>query len=405
MNFCETSSINVVLHQEKQFLPLGGKKFGIYNFMQFKAITGQQSIKERLIQAIEEHRVSHAQLFVGPEGNGKLALALAFAQYINCRQPQEGDSCGVCPSCRKYEKLIHPDLHFVFPVVKKGAKRAVSDDFIRNWRELLLQTPYINIQQWFSLLDVENAQGMIYSEESEEIIRKLNLKSFEAEYKVMIVWLPERMNVSCSNKLLKMIEEPPPKTLFLLVSEDEEQIISTIRSRAQKVRIPRISKEDLREYVGTLPETSGRDVDILVHLSGGNRIALKNLLEQDDHLAWNLERFRELMRFSYGRKYLELMEWVDEVARSGRERQKSFLEYALRLVRENFISNLKKEDLIFMNSEERTFSNRFSPFINERNIIPLSNEFELASRDIRMNGNAKVILTDLTLKVVKMIRA
>ena len=373
--------------------------------MQFKAITGQQSIKEKLIQAVEENRVSHAQLFVGPEGNGKLALALAFAQYINCRQPKGDDSCGVCPSCRKFEKLIHPDLHFVFPVVKKGSKRPVSDEYIQNWRELLLKTPYINEKKWYSVLDVENAQGMIYSEESEEIIRKLNLKSFEAAYKVMIVWLPERMNVTCSNKLLKMIEEPPAKTLFLLVSEDEELLISTIRSRAQRIRIPRISNEDLRDYIVTLPEAEGRDCDILVHLSGGNRITLQNLLEQDDHLVWNLERFQELMRFSYGRKYLELMDWVDEVARSGRERQKSFLANALRLVRENFISNLKNEELIFMNPEERTFSDRFAPFINERNVIPLSREFELASRDISMNGNAKLILTDLSLKIVKMIRA
>ena len=205
--------------------------------MFFKDIIGQEEVKQRLIKSVKEERISHAQLFSGPEGIGKFALALAYAQYVSCRDRGENDSCGKCPSCHKYQKLAHPDLHFVYPVYSTGSvKKPTSDDFIKQWREFVLANPYFTLQQWFSYINVENAQGMIYEAESASILRKLNLKSFESEFKVMIIWLPERMNAACSNKLLKMIEEPPSKTLFILITENEENIISTIRSRAQLVK-------------------------------------------------------------------------------------------------------------------------------------------------------------------------
>lgn len=373
--------------------------------MLFQDVIGQEATKKRLIQSVNEERISHAQLFAGPEGSGKLALALAYAQYVSCLNKQNGDSCGQCSSCKKYAKLIHPDLHFVFPVVKTPKfKEPVSDNFLSEWRNLLSQNAYFNMEDWFDFIGVENAQGLIYSHESEEIIRKLNLKSFEAEYKVMIIWMPEKMHASCSNKLLKMIEEPPVKTLFLLVTENEEKIITTIRSRCQLIKIPGIQPDAMKTAIEQRNESAGRDLDNLVHLARGNFRKAINLLEPDEGTHYNLERFKELMRFSYGRKFMDLFHWIDEVSGIGRERQKNFLQYAMGLVRENFINNLKNQDLVFMDEEEQAFSSRFSPFINERNILPISQEFEKAFQHIAMNGNAKIIFTDMSLKIVKLIK-
>ncbi len=373
--------------------------------MFFKDVIGQQATKERLTRAVDEQRVSHAQLFSGPEGSGNLALALAYAQYVCCLDKREGDSCGNCTSCKKYQKLIHPDLHFVFPVVKTPKfKDPVSDNFIEEWRKLVIENAYFNMEDWFDFIGVENAQGLIYAHQSEEIIRKLSLKSFESEYKVMVIWMPEKMHVACANKLLKMIEEPPVKTLFLLVTGNEEEIITTIRSRCQLVKIPSISAEDIQTAIGDLPETEGRDLQNLVHLSRGNYRKAINLLEQDESTQYNLERFKELMRFTYGRKFLDLFQWVNEISGIGRERQKTFLQYSLGLVRENFVNNLKTKELVFMDEKEQAFSSRFSPFINERNILSITSELEKAFQHIAMNGNPRIIFTDLSLKITKLIR-
>ncbi len=373
--------------------------------MFFKDVIGQQATKERLTRSVDEQRISHAQLFSGPEGSGNLALALAYAQYVSCLDKQGGDSCGNCSSCKKYQKLIHPDLHFVFPVVKTPKfKEPVSDNFIEEWRKFIQKSAYQNLEDWFDYIGVENAQGLIYAHQSEEIIRKLSLKSFESEFKVMIIWMPEKMHIACANKLLKMIEEPPEKTLFLLVTENEEGIISTIRSRCQLIKIPSISANEMEQALSEVPEAEGRDLQNLVHLSRGNFRKANLLLEPDEHSQYNLECFKELMRFSYGRKFLELFQWVNEVSTIGRERQKTFLQYSLSLVRENFVNNLKTKELVFMDDEEQAFSSRFSPFINERNILSITNELEEAFKHIAMNGNPRIIFTDLSLKIVKLIR-
>ena len=373
--------------------------------MLFKEIIGQQATKQRLIQSVKEERVSHAQLFAGPEGTGKLALAIAYSQFVACTNRQESDSCGECPSCKKYRKLIHPDLHFVFPVVKTPKyKEPVSDNFLEEWRAMIAQSPYFNIDQWFDQIGVENAQGLIYSHQSEEIIRKLNLKSYESEYKVMIIWLPEKMHVACANKLLKMIEEPPVKTLFILITENEEDIISTIRSRCQLITIPPIDPDSLTRAIENLQEAEGHDIRNIVHLAKGNYGKAVELLQPDEQTLFNLERFKELMRFSYGRKYTDLFKWVDQVAGIGREKQKSLLNYSLNSLRENFIYNLKNRELTFMSSPEEEFSKRFSPFINERNILELTEVFETAFAHIGMNGNPRIIFTDVAFKIVKLIR-
>lgn len=373
--------------------------------MFFKEVIGQDVIKQRLIQSVREERVSHAQLFAGPEGAGKLALAIAYAQYVSCTNRQENDSCGECPSCKKIKKLIHPDLHFVFPVIKtKKFDKPVSDNFLEEWRMMIAQNPYFSADQWFSQIGVENAQGLIYAHQSEEIIRKLNLKSYESEYKVMIIWLPEKMHVACANKLLKMIEEPPNKTLFILITENEEDIISTIRSRCQLITIPPIETDALSKAISQLPEAEGIDIRNIVHLARGNYSKAIELLQPDEQNLFNLDRFKELMRFSYGRKYTDLFGWVDQVSGIGREKQKSLLNYFLIILRENFIYNLKNKELTFMSEQEEEFSKRFSPFINERNIVELTEVFETAFGHIGMNGNPRIIFTDIVFKVVKLIR-
>ncbi len=373
--------------------------------MFFKEVIGQEASKHRLIQSVKEERVSHAQLFSGTEGAGKLALAIAYAQFVACTNRHENDSCGECPSCKKYHKLIHPDLHFVFPViVTKKFTKPISDNFIGEWRLMIGENPYFNIDQWLERIGVENAQGMIYKDESEAIIKKLNLKSYESEYKVMIIWLPERMNVTCANKLLKMIEEPPNKTLFILITENEEDIISTIRSRCQLITIPPIDPLSMTKALLELPEAEGCDLRNIVHLAKGNFGKAIELLQPDDSIQYNLERFKELMRASYGRKFSDLLKWADQLAGIGREKQKSLLNYFLIILRENFIFNLKHPELTFMNGQEEEFSKRFSPFINERNIQELTEVFETAFAHIGSNGNPRIIFTDVAFKITKLIR-
>jgi len=373
--------------------------------MFFRDIIGQKAIKDRFIQTINESRISHAQLFAGPEGSGNLAFALAYAQYVLCTGKQSNDSCGTCPSCKKFAKLAHPDLHFVYPVVKSQKfKDPVSTDYVGEWRNMVLNSAYFSLEDWFNFIGTDNAQGMIYTQESDEIIRKLNLKSYESEYKVMIIWMPEKMHQSCANKLLKMIEEPPSKTLFLLVSENEELLIATIRSRCQLSKIPAIEEVELVGHLDNLPEASGKNTTQIAHLCRGNFRRALQLLNPENQDRYNLEKFKELMRLTYGRKFIDLFAWVAELAEIGRERQKSFLLYALVQVRENFMNNLKNPRLVYLDEEEQAFSSRFSPFINERNIMPITEELEKSILHISMNGNPRIIFTDMALRIVKLIR-
>jgi DNA polymerase III subunit delta' len=374
--------------------------------MLFKEVIGQNEIKMRLIDAVKENRISHALLFTGRPGVGKLAMAIAYAQFINCKNPGEQDSCGVCPSCTKFKKLIHPDLHFVFPVVKTPKfKDPVSDNFIDKWRVQVLKNPYFNIDTWNHAIDVENSQAKIFVTESSEIIRKLNLKTFESEYKVMIIWMAERMNDHCANKLLKMIEEPPPKTLIILISESDEQLLTTIRSRTQLVKFRGIDSGSMIKAIEAHPDAVGKNVKGLAHLANGNYITALEMIIPNEQARLLLDKFSSLMRFSYKRDWLSIFDWVDETSALGREQQRSFLLYCLKMLRENFLMNLKEPDLVFLSEKEKEFSDRFSPFINERNIQIFMNEFEKAMRDVAQNGNPRIIFLDLSLKIVKFIRA
>ncbi|MDX2415470.1 MAG: DNA polymerase III subunit delta, partial [Bacteroidales bacterium] len=298
--------------------------------MKFTEIIGQKVIVEKLLRSVSEERVSHAQIFAGPEGSGKLAIAIAFAQFISCENPTAYDSCGVCPSCIKYEKLAHPDLHFVFPVFKKGSKNdPLSNNFIEQWREQISETPYFNLNNWLKRIGVENEQGLIYASEAADIIKKLSLKSYESEYKAMIIWLPEKMHSATANKLLKLIEEPPEKTLFLLVSEDVNRVLPTILSRCQFVRVPAITQKELAlAFSDRLDVPADKAMD-LAHISTGNFVKGKNLITEDETRVLNMENFTKLMRSSWKKDIISLTEWADEIAITGRESQKRFLDFSI----------------------------------------------------------------------------
>ncbi|MDP4223468.1 MAG: DNA polymerase III subunit delta [Bacteroidota bacterium] len=374
--------------------------------MKFSDIPGQKEIKDKLISSVSRERVSHAQLFAGPEGCGNLALALAYAQYISCENRTPRDSCGTCKSCIKYEKMIHPDLHFVFPVIKdKKNDESVSDNYIAQWREFVKSSPFFSLNNWLNAIEVGNAQGLIFASEASEIIRKLSLKAFESDFKIMIIWLPEKMHLATANKLLKMIEEPPERTLFLLVSDESDKIIPTILSRCQLVKIPSFRKEDITSYlIERFGILKGRAEDIS-RVAGGNIIRSAELCQSEDTSTQNLDRFKSLMRFAWKKDIISLITWSEEVAAIGREAQKAFLSFMLRLVRENLMLTLDqgKNQLVFLTGEEGDFSKKFHPFINQGNINAFADELNLAYSHIEANGNAKIIFLDLSLKIARLI--
>jgi DNA polymerase-3 subunit delta' len=374
--------------------------------MFFSEIIGQEKVKQRLISSVKEERISHAQLFAGPEGSGKLGLAIAYAQFISCRDRKEGESCGVCSSCRKYAKIIHPDLHFAFPIFKpKGSKKdAYCDDYIAQWREILLKSHYFSLNQWINKINAENAQVTIYGHESEAILRKLNMKSSEAEYKVMIIWLPEKMNPTCANKLLKMIEEPPSKTLFLLVTEDEGSIIPTICSRTQIIRVPKIEDPDIQKEMEKEGRSDAEAIAEMVHCANGNYLKAREYLQTDDDKIIYFETFQKIMRHAFKENIPELLGDAEDLISLGRERQKDFILYSLRLIRESFMLNMGKPSLVFMTKMEKEWGLKFSPYINERNVIPINQVFEEGYRHIVMNGNAKIIFSDIFLKIAGLIK-
>ena len=384
--------------------------------MLFSEIIGQQEVKKQFIRTVTEQRIPHAQLLRGPEGIGKLALAIAYAQYISCENRTATDSCGVCPSCVKYKKLAHPDLHFVFPTIKPtGKSSVVCDDFIAEFRKQILASPYFSINDWYAEISGDAKQGLIYSNESEEILRKLSLKTYESEYKIMIIWLPEKMHGTCSNKLLKILEEPPEKTIFLLVSNEPDQIITTILSRTQHIHIPRLKND---EIVRALMNNDDLDIEkedalYAVNIANGSYLGALAVLNEGDENKQNFERFVMIMRLAWqvGNKkdhasLKTLRKWSDDMAAAamGRERQKNFLSYTQRMTRENFIRNIQQPELNYFTTSEAGFSERFSPFINERNVEDLMAEFALAERQVEQNVNAKMIFFDLVLKVIMLLK-
>ena len=375
--------------------------------MNFSQIPGQKEIISKLLRSVHEERVSHAQIFTGPEGCGTMALALAYARYISCENRTDQDSCGTCKSCVKYEKMIHPDLHFVFPVIKgKKATDPVSDNYIEEWREFVKRSPYFTINNWLDSIEVGNAQGMIFASEASDIIKKLSLKTFESDFKIMIIWLPEKMHQATANKLLKMIEEPPEKTLFLLVSEEPDKVIPTILSRCQLVKIPTFTKHDIKNYLKLRFNLAEDKIADIARVSNGNINRAIELCENEDSSLANLDRFKNLMRFAWKRDIISIISWSEDIATTGREAQKSFVSFSLRILRENLMLSLDqlKNNIVFLAGEEAGFSEKFHPFINQKNIYSLTEELNLVYSHIGANGNAKIIFLDLALKITRLIR-
>ncbi len=374
--------------------------------MQFSQIIGQEEAKRNLVQTVQENRVSHAQMFLGPPGSGKLALAVAYAQYINCSGRNETDSCGICPSCQKFAKLAHPDLHFSYPVIlNREKKKEVSKDYITEWREYILGKHfYANLEEWYAAMETEKKQGVIGAAECDDILRTLSFKSYEGKYKVMIIWMAERLYQPIASKLLKILEEPPDKTLFILVVEKPEEVISTILSRTQIVKIPRL---DDRSLASILTLQFGYDtelVDKVLPSAGGNvNLALKNL-EESMSGVFSAGEFREWMLLCFKGQYKDLYNFVSKIARNTRPRQKQMLEYGLSLSRNCLLSVYGRDDLItILDEEEASFVKKISKFLNEKNALAYAGLFEEAMQHIDRNGNASVVFMDVSLKAGRLL--
>lgn len=375
--------------------------------MLFQEIIGQESVKKRLIHSVSDNRVSHAQLFLGPEGSGSLALALAYARYLCCENKSSEDSCGICSSCVKYNKLAHPDLHFVFPVntspIYDGTK-PLSDYFLEHWRKSLLSNPYLNLNQWYEAIGIEKKQGLINAEESHEIIKKLALKAYESEYKIMIIWMPEKMNPSASNKLLKLLEEPPEKTVFLLVCENQEQLLSTILSRTQLVKILRLSDAGIENGLIKNQNLSPETAKSIAFLCDGNYNEALQLIDANDNEKLYSATFISWMRFCYQVKVPDIMKWVEDVSAHGREKQKSFLNYAIQMIRESLLLNYADKSMVKLNGDIFDFLTKFAPFIHGANCMSMTEELNRAYSHIERNANPKILFLDLSFKMMKLLK-
>ena len=372
--------------------------------MRFGDIIGQEQIKKNLIQTVLDQRVSHAQLFFGPEGNEKLALAIAYAQYINCpeaRKQHLTDSCGTCPSCVKYQKLIHPDLHFIFPVAttKKVTRKPKSIDYIEEWRSFLLSNDFhVNLHEWYEAIGIENKQGIINADDCSEIIHTLSYKSYESEYKVMILWMVEKLYYSAAPKILKILEEPPEKTLFILISEDPDQIISTIRSRTLLVKIPKIGIPDLTNFLIRKYSLNEREAGIISRQSSGNLKLALNRLQRVEEDQYNFITFRKWMLLCYDNKIVDLVGFTSEISKIGRENQKTFLLYALGVIQSCAAIVFRNEDLVTADSDELKFLQKFSRFINASTIDFFFELFNTAIYHIERNAHPQTLFLDLSLK-------
>lgn len=377
--------------------------------MRFSDVIGHNEIKERLRRAVDQGRVSHAQLFTGECGGGALPMALAYAQYINCTARHDGDSCGECPSCRKMEELAHPDLHFVFPVNKQGKKsgeKVMSGDFLPLWREQIRSTGgYFDESMWNDRLDLgKTLKPLISVHDAGEIIRTLSFKSFEGEYKIVLVWLPELMNVEAANTLLKILEEPWEKTLFLMVSRQPQRLLSTIISRTQEVAVPRIDSGELAEQLVRESGLERERADQLARLACGDLIEARRLVGGGDQLAAaSFDMFCSLMRLSYSNKHLELLDWAEGFAALTRDRQIAFFGDALRLLRESYMLNAGMAEISYLWAEEAAFCSKFAPFVGNHNIEALVAEIETARGQIVQNGNALIVATHFALAISKLI--
>ena len=371
--------------------------------MQFKDIIGQEAVKAKLISAFKEGRVAHTQLFLGPEGSGALPLAIAFGQYVNCKNKQENDSCGKCSSCIKYEKFSHPDLHFIFPSNKpeKSTENPSSELYNKRWIEYLQKVKgYAAQNDWYSFLNIGNKQGNIYARDANNLIKALSFKSFEATYKVVIIWKAERMDASPANKLLKTFEEPPQNTLIFLIAERYEMLLPTVRSRAQLVKVPKLKENELTEALAGLPEINNSQLPNIVTNANGNwnrALMLSTQMEED---LTNFHRFREWLLLCYKYDYPALFSFVQKIAAIGREKQKNFLQYGLQVVHNSIQINADNKNLITGKPDEKTFFSSFAKYINQSNQYDFYEALNEAVYHIERNAHPAILFGDLSLTLV-----
>jgi DNA polymerase III subunit delta' len=369
--------------------------------MLFKDVIGQEELIAHLIQEVKNDKISHAKLFLGNVGYGGLPLALAFVQYLFCEQKSENDSCNVCPSCLKLNKFEHADVHFSFPVVQALSK--FSDHFIKDWREQLLKNPYFDLNLWTNLIDDKGRKPIIGTEESVSIIKKLSLKSFEGKYKVMIIWLAEEMNSTCANKLLKILEEPPNKTIFILIASNQEYMLQTILSRTQIVNIPAIQVESLAKKISEIYEVDNSSSMSIASLSEGDYIEAQELMNDNENKNVYRDLFIELMRVCYKKDVIAMIDWSEKASNLGKERQKIFLKYALHMFRQSILKNYTDNQLTKLSKEEEEFLIKFSRFVTGSNIFEFMENFNESYYQIERNANAKILFTNLCFKVMKYI--
>ncbi len=377
--------------------------------MRFSDVIGQEELKGRLRESVAAGRISHAQLFSGAAGYGVLPLALAYVQYINCASRTSEDSCGQCPSCRQIESLAHPDLHFALPVNRQGKKSGetpMTDDFLPLWRSVVSNSRgYVAPQNWYSALDLgKTLKGIITAKEADKIVEKLSLKSYGEGYKTMIIWLPEMMNEQAANKILKILEEPWDRTLFILITERGDKLLPTIISRTQEVAVPRIDEQALTQYCLERGVEASMAQKI-ARFACGDLLKVGEIIagERSEEQATAFELFCSLMRLSYNDKHLELVSWAEDVARMSRDGQLSLLSHTARLLREAYMRNAGLAEISYIWGDEAQFCNKFAPFIGNKNIETLISEVESATRQITQNGNSTIVFTHFALVVSKQI--
>ena len=382
----------------------------IWHIMKFKDVIGQNEVKEKLIKAFKEERVPHTQLFTGKEGTGALPLAIAFSQFINCENRSENDSCGECPSCKKYEKFAHPDLHFIFPSNKpEGFKEnPASELFMKQWIEYLQKVDGYALQnEWYSYLNIGKKQGSIYARDANNLIRILGLKAYEAKYKVVIIWMAERMDATPANKLLKTLEEPPENTIIFLISERYELLLPTVRSRAQLVKVPKIKDEELKKAIiekfPDFADSKEEYLETIIKNANGSWNKALELVSEEYSTEENFSDFREWLLLCYRYDYPKIFEFAQKMSLKGREKQKSFLQYGLDVVSSSLKINNGNKNLISGTNDEKTFLIKFAPFINEINQLEFYNALNEAVYHIERNAHAGILFGDLSLTLVELL--
>jgi len=379
--------------------------------MLFSDILGQKHIKNHLTQSVDNGRIPHAQLFVGPEGSGTLPMAIAYAQYILC-QNTNGENSGGIESCNlKFNTISHPDLHFAFPVTTsdKVKSKPVSNFYLEEWRQLISQQPYGNLFDWYKMLGVDNKQGLINVEEAHEIVKSLSLKAYEGGYKVMVIWMADKMNIAAANKLLKLIEEPPNKTIFILITEDEDQIINTIKSRCQLLHFPPLAEGVIKDALIKNFNLETSVATKIAHQANGNYNKACDLVYHDSEDTqfedWFIFWIRSAFKAKGNKSAIhDLISWSEEIAKNGRETQKKFLRFCLDFFRQAMLLNYKADELVYLETKTEKFKlENFAPFVHGNNILAISDELQEAIYHIERNGNSKIILTDLSIKLTRLL--